>query len=217
MTIVRQAPKSLAPHKYALVILVVCSLALFLVACESDPPPPVSPDLSTDDWNRDSAPIITAGAYGDDGLLDISSADPDVLYDMHTGVWRLWYQTGRTSEYTASDNQMVIRFAQSIDNGSSWTVDPEPALVLSDDPSAWDATQTETPSVVYDHNAPEDRRYKLYYSGASGEHPLGFPNYQTGLANSADGRTFRRLPADESPYGCVWSGGACSARRRGAN
>jgi hypothetical protein len=30
---------------------------------------------------------------------------------------------------------------------------------------------------------------------------LGFPDYQIGLAISADGRTFRRLPEGESPYG----------------
>ncbi len=194
-----QVLKSFELRRHILIALALYSFTFSLVACKSNRAP-VSPVLATDGWKRDSAPIITAGACGDDGLLDISIADPDVLYDMHTGVWYLWYQTGRASEYTASDNQMVIRFAQSTDGGASWVISQEAALVPSSDSLAWDAIQTETPSVVYDSNAPEDRQYKLYYSGASGEHPLGFPNYQIGLAISSDGHTFRRLPRDESPY-----------------
>jgi hypothetical protein len=114
-------------------------------------------------------------------------------------VWHLWYQTGRARAYTDDDTRMVIRHAHSPD-GAAWTVDAEPALALPEDTAAWDALFTETPSVVYDPDAPTDRRYKLYYSGASEQHPLGFPRYHIGLALSADGRTFRRLPAAESPY-----------------
>jgi len=192
--------KSLGVHGRALTTLVVFCLALGLFACESGSTLPVAPDLPADAWNRDPAPIITAGDRRDDGLLDIAVADPDVVYDMDTGVWHLWYQTRRASTYTSSDNQMVIRHAQSAGGGSSWSIDRKPALTLPGNPSAWDAAYTETPSVVYDSAAPEDRRYKLYYSGANGQHPMGFPNYQIGLAVSADGRTFRRLSASESPY-----------------
>jgi len=175
-------------------------VALLLAAC-SRFAPIAAPDLPADDWNRDATPILTAGERGDDGLLDISIADPDVLYDPLAGEWRLWYQAGRARAFTVSDNRMVIRCAWSTDDGASWTVHPEPALTLPRDAAAWDATHTETPSVVYDPDAPADRRYKLYYSGASGTHPWGFPNYQIGLAISSDGRKFRRLPASESPYG----------------
>jgi hypothetical protein len=65
-------------------------LALGLFACTSGSTLPIAPDIPADAWNRDPAPIITAGARVDD-LLDIAVADPDVVYDMETGVWHLWY------------------------------------------------------------------------------------------------------------------------------
>jgi hypothetical protein len=157
-------------------------------------PPPA------DSWTRDPAPILTAGARGEDDRLDISIGDPDVWYDEAMGIWHLWYQTGRAVTYTSDDNRMVIRHAWKTGGNTKWIVDREPALSLPDDPSSWDAAKTETPSVVYDPNAPEDRRFKMYYSGASGYHPRGFPDYQIGLAISSDGRTFKRLPMTESPY-----------------
>jgi hypothetical protein len=184
----------------ARVVFLANCLASVLFACAGRSTPPGPPDLPADSWSRDTAPLLSAGARGGDGLLDISIADPDALYDARIGIWNLWYQTGRAKTYTSSDNQMVIRHAQSADGGSTWIVDPVPALTLPGDPSAWDATHTETPSVIYDPDAPDDRKFKLYYSGASGQHPLGFPDYQIGLAVSADGRTFHRLPAEESPY-----------------
>ncbi len=191
-----QISKSVNSYKQGLKFLLVVLVALQFSACGSSYTPPTLP---TDTWKRDPTPILTAGARRD-GLLDIAIGDPDVLYDKDTGMWHLWYQTGRASSYTSSDNRMVIRHAQSKDAGSNWMVDSEPALTLPEDSSAWDANYSETPSVVYDPNAPADRRYKLYYSGASGMHPLGFPDYQIGLAISADGRNFTRIPASESPY-----------------
>lgn len=182
-----------------LLFLTMCPI-LWLVACDSGSVPLVTPDLPADVWQRDAEPIVTAGAHGQDGRIDIAVADPNVLYDEDAGIWHLWYQTGRATSYTDSDNRMVIRHAWST-NGSRWTIESEPVLSLPDDSSAWDALYTETPSVVYDPAAPVDRRYKLYYSGASEQHPMGFPRYHLGLALSSDGRTFHRLPAEESPYG----------------
>jgi hypothetical protein len=173
-------------------------LALALIACGG--PQPAAPDLPADAWQRDPAPILTAGARGDDGLVETAVADSDVLYDEATGTWHLWYQTGRARSYTDDPVEMVVRHARSED-GARWSVDPEPVLALPEDPGAWDALYTETPTVVYDPGAPADRRDKLYYSGASEQHPRGFPRYHIGMAISADGRTFRRLPAGESPYG----------------
>jgi hypothetical protein len=144
--------------------------------------------------------VAAAGTRGEDGLYDIAVADPDVLYDAQSGTWYMWYQAGRARNYTADDIHMVIRYLHSTD-GSSWIVEPEPVLTLPEDDAAWDADYTETPSVVVDPHAPEDRRYKMYYSGASEDHPLGFPRYHIGLAISSDGRTFHRIPAEESPYG----------------
>jgi hypothetical protein len=182
------------------VIQAVFLLAFFLSACDRRPVPLTPPELPADEWIRDAAPILTAGAWGDDGWQDHSIADPDVLYDPAEEIWHLWYQTARGKKYVSDENVMVIRHAQSTDASADWIVDPEPALELPEDPSAWDATHSETPSIVYDPNAPADRRYKMYYSGASRMLDLGFPDYQIGLAISADGRAFRRLPESESPY-----------------
>lgn len=181
-------------------LMAACFLIAGNIACLSSIGQPSLPTLPVDAWDRGSGPVLTAGSRSADGLLDISIGDPDAYYDSATGIWHLWYQTGRATSYTASDNRMVIRHAQSADGGSSWSVDAAPALALPGNASAWDATHTETPSVVFDSAAPADRHYKLYYSGASGNHPMGFPNYQIGMAISADGKIFKRLPAGESPY-----------------
>jgi hypothetical protein len=175
-----------------------CSL---LVACEARPARVTPPALPTDGWARDAAPILTAGAWGADGLQDQSIADPDVLYDPAEGIWHVWYQTARGKTYVSNQNVMVIRHAHSAEPGAGWIVDPQPALELPGDSSAWDATHSETPSVVYDPAAPADRRYKMYYSGAARILDLGFPDYRIGLAISSDGRIFSRLPESESPYG----------------
>ena len=187
--------------KYPQAIQVFFLISFLLAACDIRPAQVTPPVLPADGWARDAAPILTAGAWGADGLQDHSIADPDVLYDPAEGIWHVWYQTARGKKYVSDENVMVIRHAHSADPGADWIVDPQPALELPEDRTAWDATHSETPSVVYDPAAPADRRYKMYYSGASRMLDLGFPDYQIGLAISSDGRTFSRLPESESPYG----------------
>ena len=201
ITQVRQILTLSFSRRHSPAIPALCLLALLLFACEARLARVTPPGLPADGWVRDTAPILTAGAWGEDGLQDHSIADPDVLYDPAAGIWHVWYQTARGEKYISEENRMVIRHALSADPGAGWIVDLQPALELPEDSTAWDATHSETPSVVYDPDTPADRRYKLYYSGASRQLELGFPDYQIGLAISADGRTFRRLPENESPYG----------------
>ena len=52
----------------------------------------------------------------------------------------------------------MVRHAASADL-ATWTIDDAPSLVASSDTAAWDHTNTETPSVVYNPDAPADRRY----------------------------------------------------------
>src|SRR5205085_1805882 len=79
-----------------------------------------------------------------------------------------------------------------------------PVFAASPDTTAWDHTNAETPTVIYNPAAPADRRYLLVYSGAAGTFPYpgyAFKNYAIGAAFSADGVTFTRVSAAESPHG----------------
>ena len=152
-------------------------------------------------WIRCGTAVLRAGGAADDGRLNIATADPDVLIDPQTGTVRLWLQIGRAGSFSGEDYDMIIAHGESTDGGFSFEFDAQPALGLPADEQAWDRYWTETPSVVIDPDDIPSRRYKLYYSGARDLHSDGYPNYAIGLAYSADGRNFVRLPAAESPYG----------------
>lgn len=168
-------------------------LLIWLVGCVPEWDPPAT------DWVRHGEPLLRAGSDAGDGKVEIVIGDPCIRQDAD-GVWRLWYQGSRAETYTDDDIDMWIRHATSAD-GYDWQVDAAPALTTPDDPGAWDASHTETPSVTYNPDAPPERRWLMAYSGASRQLPLGFPDYQIGVAFSADGVHFTRLPAEESPYG----------------
>ncbi|HEU4614143.1 MAG TPA: hypothetical protein VFS15_18745 [Kofleriaceae bacterium] len=133
-----------------------------------------------------------------DGQLDTAIADPDLRWD--GSQWHLYYQTPHGDAFDPP-GPMIIRHATSADL-AAWTFDDTPALTVASDGAAWDATHTETPTVVYNPDAPADRRYLLLYSGASATFPgYAFPAYSIGAAFSADGVTFTRVPAADSPHG----------------
>ena len=136
-----------------------------------------------------------------DGKLDTHIADPDVRWDAASSTWQLYYASSHGTSYTSSDQAGVIRHGASPDR-IAWTVDETPALAVAADPQAWDHARTETPTVVFDPNAPADRRYLMLYAGASGTFPhagYSFENYAIGAAISADGETFTRITAAQSP------------------
>ena len=155
-------------------------------------------------WTSGSDPLLTAGVLGADGKRELLIADPDVVYDSSTGTWHLYYFAARGSSFVNSpDEELYIQHATS-SNGTNWVLDAGHALSLPHDSNAWDSIRVETPSVVIDPLAAADRRFKLYYSGAhemTVNKSSNFPIYQLGLAFSADGSTFSRLSAAESPYG----------------
>ncbi len=150
---------------------------------------------------RQGNPRLRAGATFSDGKIDISMSDPDVRFDAATGRYELYYMAAHGPSF-ADPHVQVIRHATSTDR-MTWTVADAPVLTASsDDPSAWDHTHTETPTVVFNPSAPADRRYLLLYSGASRTLPgHTFAEYGIGAAVSADGTTFTRVPAAESPHG----------------
>lgn len=173
--------------------------ALALAACAGSSSPDPAPDPGDGDWVRHGESLLTAGSDAGDGKVEIVIADPDLLVDAD-GTWHLWYQGSRASTFTAPDLEMWVRHATSED-GIRFVVDAEPVITTPSDDDAWDATHTETPAVVEAPTNPPERRFVMAYSGASTEHPLGFPHYQVGVAFSADGRTFTRPSAADSPYG----------------
>lgn len=150
---------------------------------------------------RAGNPRVIPGTTFTDGKLDIHIADPDVHWD--GTQWVAYWAAGHGATYTDPDLVRIIRRATSTDR-MTWTIDDAPAFAQSPGPTAWDRVDTETPTVVYNPAAPADRRYLMLYSGSSGPFPhpgYGFPNYAIGAAFSADGRTFTRVPAAESPHG----------------
>lgn len=148
-------------------------------------------------------PIATAGYQQPDGRYELSIGDPDVQYDPTSGRWLAWWSTGLAAKF-ADTPQLGIKFASSAD-GVAWTVQPALAIEGSTSASDWDGSKLETPSVLIVPSNPPSMRYLLYYSGAPVATKMvnGSPVtwYEIGLATLADGTSFTRLPASQSPYG----------------
>lgn len=170
---------------------------MFLAGCGSDPLPVVD----SGEFERfASNPVIEPGFPVRTGGPTVDSvSDPDVIYDESLGLWRMWFAA---SYFEGDDFFTGIMHAQSVD-GLSWSVSPGLALSHAASATSWDYTSTETPSVVIDPAADPGERYRLYYSGGNvNVDPLGgYPRFQIGAAVSADGYTFTRIAAAESPYG----------------
>jgi hypothetical protein len=159
-------------------------------------------------------PLLRAGTSTGDGRVELSIGDPDVFFDEDEGVWKAWWSTGLAPTFLAPEAQiqMGIKYGTSLD-GATWSV--QAALTIQAEPgsNAWDQLKLETPSVVKVPWNPPERRYLLAYAGTQqtrtvdlGSSPVDLPWYQLGVAFSADGKTFARLPAAESPYANVSTG-----------
>ena len=152
---------------------------------------------------RRTNPRLVAGQHTfGDGDLDLSIADPDLRWDDASATWQLYYAAAHAPSFGAA-SAPVIRHATSPDL-ASWTLDDAPALAAATDPAAWDHAGIEAPTVVYVPDAPADRRYLMLYAGASGAFPYpgyAFPDDAIGAAVSADGVTFTRITAADSPHG----------------
>ncbi|MBV8758117.1 MAG: hypothetical protein JO257_12600 [Deltaproteobacteria bacterium] len=147
---------------------------------------------------RTGNPRLVAGTHPYmDGMVDIGMSDPDLHWD--GSAWQMYFHGPHAASFSSPITQMV-RHATSSD-ALTWTLDETPSLVASSDTAAWDHTNTETPTVIENPAAPPDRRFVMLYSGANGMFPgYSFPGYAIGVAFSADGKTFTRLPASESPH-----------------
>jgi hypothetical protein len=184
--------------------LTTFSFALVLSACGSSSDP-VSSGAS---WARQAenpliVPVLTATT------LDYGPADPSVLFDTADNKWKAW-SSSTLKDIATSNETMTIKYSESLD-GISWST-PQVAFQVSSDPTAWDYTNAETPSVIKNPNpaAPAGEKFMLWYSGAnktlaaSEGRPSTFPYYQIGLAYSADGKSFTRvLPGLNNKPGLV--------------
>ncbi len=157
------------------------------------------------DWERSgSNPLVNPFGAMVTGATDLAVADPTVIWDEDEKIFKGWWSTTVAGEF-GPDGPSIngIRYAESPD-GLHWTVQQELAFsAVFGDPGAWDSTHSETPFVIKVPSNPAERRYLLFYSGGNLEAcSVGdAPCYEIGMAFSADGTHFSRLPADESPYG----------------
>ncbi len=152
-------------------------------------------------YRRTPAPRLISGTHTyTNNTVDIAITDPDLRWDEASSMWELYYHGPNSVNYQSAITSM-IRHAESPDL-TAWTIDDAPSLVTPTATSAWDHGTTETPTVVYNPDAPADRRYLMLYSGGNDPNyqGKGFYNYAIGAAFSADGKTFTRVSATESPH-----------------
>lgn len=173
---------------------------------DAPPSPSFCGEPVTTSWRRCAKnPLYLAGHTLPDGMLELSVGDPDVQWDPDDKLWKAWWSAGASKSYGEKEKAAVhIRYAESKD-GLAWTVQAEPVLRSRRDPTNWDDTQIETPTVVKVPGNPPDRRWVMFYAaGNDADYPytakLEYTWYQIGVAFSADGKSFTRMPASESPY-----------------
>ncbi len=144
-------------------------------------------------YRRQPNPKMVAGTHTfADNQLDTAITDPDLTWD--GTKWHLYYQSPHGT--FSVPGPRVIRHATSTDL-STWSFQEQPALTVG--ASGWDSTHVAAPSVVYNANAPADRKFVMLYSGASQMFPhpnYTFPDYAIGAAISADGNTFTRVASN---------------------
>lgn len=145
--------------------------------------------------------MIAGGEPSGEGEIDLSIEDPDLHWDGEQ--WVAYWATTHASSATSADGVRLIRRATSPDR-TTWTLDDEPALIQHTAAEGWESFAFGAPTVAFNPDAAPDRRYLLLYAAASAAfHPThhAVPAYRIGAAFSADGKTFTRVPAAESPHG----------------
>lgn len=136
-------------------------------------------------WQRNNTnPIITGN-----GSSILQQSDPCVIYD--NGKYRMWFSSVGSNPGYAS-----VGYAESND-GHEWSISR--IVFQPNSPGSWDDQTTEIPSIIKDNEEPDPRkRYKMWYGGSNKRNPN---LTKIGYVYSADGISWIRLPAEDSPYG----------------
>ena len=168
----------------------------------------LSATIAPKDWIKESQnPLVVPKLTNT--LIDYGPADPTVMYDNESKIWKAWYSSS-LKDIASGNNTMVIQYIESID-GIVWST-PIVSFEESKDPNAWDYTNVETPTVIKNPNlnASVNQKYMMWYAGANDElsvsknRTIGFSYYQIGLAYSADGKFFSRIsPGINNSLGLV--------------
>jgi predicted GH43/DUF377 family glycosyl hydrolase len=139
-------------------------------------------------WTRD---LLNPFVSGIGQITDIS--DPTVLFD--NNKYRMWGSCIQEEPGLEKEDWPAYIFYSESDDGTAWS---DPVIVFSPSFGGWDNRKVEVPSVIKDdeENDPQ-RRYKLWYGGASDAEP---DLTKIGFACSPDGINWTRLPRNESPY-----------------
>lgn len=162
--------------------------------------------LSPSVWTRDATnPVVLPDSIPKTGTAVYDNmADPVIIYE--NNLFKMWYgYGGPDTAASATSVRVRVGYAES-SNGVNWTNFKAKVLDVGND-TAWDATGAETPCVIVDQSLPagNPKKYRLYYAGindhiSAADQLTNGMGYGIGLAYSADGKTFTRIPASDSPY-----------------
>lgn len=183
-------------NKYLITILIVITL----FSCKRAP-------VFTSLWHEyPGNPILSKSDKIFDDRVDwdyFCAADCSVL--KNGDLYKMWY-TGAGQTDTDDNIRVRIGYAYSSD-GENW-VKYENNPVLEPSTGEWDSEGLETVTVLIDNNAPQEKRYKMWYAGV-GETSLGL--YKFGYAYSSDGINwikYENNPVLESGDYSSWESGS---------
>ena len=155
------------------------------------------------DWIKYTTPVLNRSTVFPN-WKGSATADAFVMNDNDT--LKMWYSG--SGWLTATDNCPHVRmgYAWSL-NGINWNeYAKNPVLDINADTSKFDADGIETPTVIKDITAPQNKRYKLWYAGRKARcQPIN--DHKLGYAFSPDGINWTKyagnpvlVPGDSSSW-----------------
>jgi pimeloyl-ACP methyl ester carboxylesterase len=127
-------------------------------------------------WNRSNQSAISPGSADN---WENATPEPFVQFDSNLGVYKMWYTSLNSNNWTSGLDRFRTRYATSTD-GISWT---KYDWVLTGTPNSWDEGGTARGrSIIY-----RDGLYHMWYAGTNSS-SLGSNSYwRIGYATSTNG------------------------------